>query len=47
MTPIQLSFVKNAFKHNVAEDEIWEVFLNRDTPCVIVQYRTDSADKDL
>jgi len=45
MTPLQLKFVKNAFKHGVTEDEIWEVFLNREIPCVIVLYKTKKAEK--
>lgn len=38
MTPIDLKFIDNAFKHGVTEDEIWQVFLNGDIPCVIVKY---------
>jgi len=45
MTPLQLKFVKNAFKHGVTENEIWEVFLNREQRCVIVLYKTKTADK--
>ena len=36
---LELRFVPNAFKHGVTEDEIWEVFLNRDIKCVIVRYK--------
>lgn len=45
MTPLQLKFAKNAFKHGVTEDEIWEVFLNRETACAIVLYKTQIPDK--
>jgi len=45
MTPLQLRFVDNAFKHGVTEDEIWEVFLNRDLPCVVVQYQKSESEK--
>jgi len=45
MTPLQLRFVDNAFKHGVTEDEIWEVFLNRNLSCVIVLYRKSGAEK--
>jgi hypothetical protein len=45
MTPLQLKFAKNAFKHGVTEDEIWEVFLNREIPCAIVRYKTKKAEK--
>ncbi|MFQ5771145.1 MAG: BrnT family toxin [bacterium] len=45
MTPLQLKFTQNAFKHGVSEDEIWEVFLNRDLPCVIIQYKTNGVER--
>ncbi|MDZ7361753.1 MAG: hypothetical protein ONB46_13660 [candidate division KSB1 bacterium] len=45
MTPLQLKFVDNAFKHGVTEDEIWEVFLNRNLPCLIVLYKKSGAEK--
>lgn len=45
MTPLQLKCVDNAFKHGVTEDEIWEVFLNRDLPCLILLYKKNGTDK--
>jgi len=45
MAPLHLKFVVNAFKHGVTRSEIWEVFLNRDIPCVIVKYRTTGRGK--
>lgn len=45
MTPLQLRFVDNAFKHGVTEDEIWEVFLNRNLPCLIVVYKKSGVEK--
>jgi len=45
MTPLQLAFVDNAFKHGVTEDEIWELFLNRDLPCLIVKYKSTGSEK--
>ena len=45
MTPLQLQFVDNAYKHGVTEDEIWDVFLNRELPCLIVKYKKDKTDK--
>lgn len=45
MTPLQLRFVDNAFKHGVTEEEIWEVFLNRNFPCLIVIYKKSGAKK--
>jgi len=44
MTPLQLKFVDNAHKHGVTDDEIWQVFLNHDLPCVVVRYKNDEAD---
>jgi len=45
MTPLQLHFVDNAYKHGVTEDEIWDVFLNQELPCLIVKYKKDKPDK--
>jgi hypothetical protein len=45
MTPLQLRFVENAYKHGVTEDEAWEVFLNRQLPCLIVRYKTSGDEK--
>ncbi len=45
MTPLQLKCVDSAFKHGVTEDEIWEVFLNRDLPCLILLYKKSGTDK--
>jgi len=36
---LELQFVLNAFKHGVTEEEIWDVFLNQEIKCVIVQYK--------
>jgi len=36
---LELRFVSNAFKHNVTEDEVWEVFLNQDIKCIIIRYK--------
>jgi hypothetical protein len=41
---LELRFVPNAFKHGVAEDEVWDVFLNPTIKCVIVKYKTSSSD---
>ncbi|GEM_PF-849409 len=45
MTPLQLRFADNAFKHGVIEDEIWEVLLNRNLPCMIVLYKKSGTEK--
>lgn len=44
-TPLYLRFVDNAFKHGITEDEIWEIFLNRDIPCEILLYSTKGAER--
>jgi len=41
---LELEFTKNAFKHGVTEEEIWEVFLNKTIKCVILKYKTDIED---
>lgn len=45
MTPLQLKFVDNAFKHGVTEEEIWEVFLNRSVPGFIIIYKKSGMEK--
>jgi len=41
---LELEFTENAFKHDVTEDEIWEIFLNETIKCVIIKYKTDGKD---
>lgn len=41
---LTLRCVPNAFKHGVAEEEIWEVFLNETVRCAIVKYKTSPPD---
>ena len=41
---LELRFVPNAFKHGIADDEIWEVFLNESIKCVIVKYKSSSPE---
>jgi hypothetical protein len=45
MTPLHLRFVDNAYKHGITEDEIWEVFLNGNLPCVVVLYKKSGKEK--
>jgi len=45
MAPLQLRCVDNAFKHGITEDEIDEVFSNRELPYLTLLFKKSGMEK--